>query len=117
MGDVMASTPPNVFGFLSAPDRNATLFAISKALLSIRQTGVTYKAIARALDVSDDTIANAVSENSLLSTDAVLRLCYFFGDHAAPVRDLILPPAEPQTLDEKIVSIQRQLDGLRGMAA
>lgn len=112
----MASAPPNVFGFLAAPTREATLFAISKALLSIRQTGVTYKDIARALDVSDDTVANAVAENSLLSTDAVLRLCYCFGDHAAPVRDLILAPSEPKTRDEVIVSIQRQLDGLRGAA-
>lgn len=112
----MASAPPNVFGFLAAPDREATLFAISKALLSIRQTGVTYKDIARALEVSDDTVANAVAENSLLSTDTVLRLCYFFGDHAAPVRDLILPPSEPKTRDDVIVSIQRQLDGLRGAA-
>ena len=107
---------PHVFGFLAAPDREATLFAISKALLTVRHSGVTYKDIAKALGVSDDTIANAVAESCLLSTDTVLRLCYFFPDHTGAIRDLILPPAQPQTRDDKITSIQRALDDLRSAA-
>lgn len=82
----------------------------------MRDSGVTFKDIAKTLGVSDDCIANCVAERTLLNADVMLRLCYFWPDLTGAVRDIISPPPVQQSRDDVIVSIQRQLDGLRGAA-
>ena len=109
-------TRPNVLGFLAAPDRETTLHAVAIAFGKVRQSGVTYKEMAKVLECCDDTIANAVSEKSLLSFDVVARLCYFWPDHCAAIMQLWAPGvAEPSTAD-RLDRIEREVLALRRVA-
>lgn len=109
----MATNPPNVFGFLAAPSREASLHAIAKVILAVRSAGITYKEIARAIDVSPDTIEGAAVEKSLLSFDAVARLVYLFPNETRAICELMRPPVEQPTSAERIERIERELEALR----
>jgi hypothetical protein len=113
MAVLVPDNPQQDFSFLAAPDKDSCLFAISKAILSVRGSGVTFKKIAQTLNVTDPTVANAVAEHHLLHVDAVLRLCYFFGPHCGPIRKLILAPVAAPTLDDRIEHIERELAAIR----
>jgi len=109
----MHGNAPNVFAFLAAPSRDASLFAVAKVVLAVRGLGLTYKEIAKAIDVSPDTIEGAAAEKSLLSFDAVARLCYLFPGEAAPLFDLMRPTREQPTTAERIERIERELSAIR----
>ncbi|CAB5162517.1 hypothetical protein UFOVP152_33 [uncultured Caudovirales phage] len=109
----MHGNRPNVFGFLSAPTREASLHTIAKAILSVRSMGVTYKEIAKAIDVSADTIEGAASEKSLLSFDAVARLVYLFPDVTGIVCELMQPPCERPTVSDRLERIEREISAIR----
>ena len=107
----------NVLGFLGAPDREITLHAVSLAVLKIRTSGHTYKEIAKAIDVSPDTIEAAAAEKSLLSFDAVARLVYLFPAEARAICELMAPPCEQPTVADRLERIERELDAIRREAA
>ena len=103
----------NVLGFLAAPDREVSLRAVSLSVLKIRTTGLTYKEIAKAIEVSADTVAGAANEESLLSFDAVARLCYFWPEETAPIQELFGPAPQEPTLGDRLVRIERELAAIR----
>jgi len=117
MNSTMAANRPIVFGFLAAPSRDASLHAIAKAILAVRSLGVTYKEIAKAIDVSPDTIEAAAAEKSLLSFDAVARLVYLFPAEARAICELMAPPCEQPTVADRLERIERELDAIRREAA
>lgn len=73
------------------PSREASLHAIAKVILAVRSAGITYKEIARAIDVSPDTIEGAAVEKSLLLFDAVARLVYLFPNETRAICELMRP--------------------------
>ena len=79
---------PNVSGILLAPNRETSLFAISRAMLKIRETGTTFKDIAKVLECSADTISTAVTESHSLTFHDVARLCYFWPDETHFIKEL-----------------------------
>lgn len=109
-------TRPEVLGFLSAPDRESSLRAVSLAILKIRSSGTTYKEIAKAIDCSADTVAAAANEVTLLSLDSVLRLCFFWPTAAETILGLTKPIAEKPTVEDRIELIERQLEAIRKAA-
>lgn len=108
---------PDVFGFIAAPDRESSLRAVSLTVLKIRAAGPTYKQIAKAIDCCPDTVAAAANEATLLSADAIFRLCYFWPAFADPIRALIVPISETPTIDDRIERIERELAAIREVAA
>ena len=114
----MPANFPNVLGFMAAPCRQSSLRAVSLALLKVRHIpDMTCEIIAKMLDCSVDTVRNASNEETLLSLDAVLRLCYFFPDQTGPVRDLIIPPPVALTVADRLERIERELEAIRKEAA
>ncbi len=104
----------NVFGFLAAPSRESSMRAISMALLKVRALdGMTCESIGKLLDCSADTIRNATNEETLLSFDAIARLCYFFPDEAKPVRELIAPEPRQQSIHDKFDALHSEIEELR----
>lgn len=103
----------NVLGFLAAPDRETSLRAVSLSVLKIRTTGLTYKEIAKAIEVSADTVAGAANEESLLSFDAVARLCYFWPEETGPIQELFGPGPEQPTFDDRLAQIERAVAAIR----
>lgn len=82
-------TNGHVLGFLSAPDRQTSLRAISLALLKVRSLdGMTCEKLGKVIECSADTVRAASNEETLLSFDTVKRLQYFFPDQCEPIREL-----------------------------
>lgn len=110
----MASSFPNVLPFLMAADRNVCLSAISMTLLKVRAIdGVTCEKLGEALKCSADTIRNATNEETLLSFDAIVRLCQLFPDQAKPIHELFGLTINEPTAQDRIDRIERELAALR----
>lgn len=107
----------NVLGFLGAPDREITLHAVSLAVLKIRTSGHTYKEIAKAIDVCPETVAGAANEANLLAFDAIARLCYFWPEETATIRELCGFAPQSLTIADRLARIERELDAIRKEAA
>jgi len=103
----------NVLGFLSAPDREDSLKAVSLAILRIRSRGMTFKEIAKALDCSVDCLANAVAEKNLLSFDAVARLGHFWPEDFAVIAQLWGRGTEAPSLHERVARVQHELNAIQ----
>ena len=111
-------TAANVLPFLLAADRNICLRAISLTLLKVRAIdGITCEKLGSVLECSADTIRNATNEETLLSFDAIVRLCQFFPDQSAPVLQLFSVTADTPTVDDRIERIERELAAIRREAA
>ncbi len=110
-------TRPNVLAYLAAPDRECSLRAISLAVVKVRATGATYKEIGKAIECCADTVAGAANETTLLSADAIFRLCYFWPDETEVIRNLLVPVTETPTVDDRIARIERELAAIRAEAA
>lgn len=114
MGEFMASSFPNVLPFLMAADRNVCLSAISMTLLKVRAIdGVTCDKLGEALKCSADTIRNATNEETLLSFDAIVRLCQLFPEQASPIHELFGMTANQPTAQDRINRIERDLEAIR----
>lgn len=103
----------NVLGFLSAPDREMSLKAISLALLKVRAIdNMTCEKLAKAIGCCVDTVRNATNEGTLLSFDSVAALLYHFPEHTQTIRQLydnapVLTPAD------RLERMARDLEALR----
>jgi len=113
----MPHNVPNVLGFLAAPAKGDCQRAISLALLKVRShKDMTCDKLAKLLECSAETIRNASNEETLLSFDAVARLCYLFPLETTPIHELWDGPAEQPSPAERIERIERELGALREMA-
>jgi hypothetical protein len=109
---------PNVLPFLLAADRNICQRAISLTLLKVRAIeGVTCEKLGGWLECSADTIRNATNEETLMSFDAIVRLCQFFPDQSAPILELFAITADNPTVGDRLERIERELDAIRREAA
>lgn len=113
----MHSLKPNVLGIFEEPDRESSLEAISRALLRVHAnyTKMTWKKLAKKLDVHPDTLASAVKGESLLSFDAVAKLGFHYPDEFEQIETLWLPGAlsAPPTVADRLENIERELDAIK----
>lgn len=111
-------TNGNVLGFLGAPSRDDCVNALSLAIVRIRASGITYKAIAQAADVSPDTIENAAAaKGGMLNFETIARIAYFWPDESAVIGELWGRAADAPTPAERIARIERELTALKRTAA
>lgn len=108
-------TGAHVCGLFNAPSREDALKAISRAVLRIKaDTGATYVEIGKVLDCSDDTLQRAVSEDTLLSADTLLRIQFHFPEAYQFVEQVATGSIAPsKTAADRLDLIERQIDALR----
>ena len=106
--------PPSVFPLFREPSRKDTLFAVSKALLAVRETGANYKQIARIIGCNSDTIENAVAEKAMMNFEFLARLAFHFPAARPHIEGLwnMGASAEPTTA-ERWDRVHRDMDILR----
>lgn len=115
MATIMHSPVPNVLRLFGAPSREDAGKAISLCLLRIHANheGLTWDAIAKALDCHVDTVASARDEKHLLGFEVLVRIGYFFPNEFAVVEALWRNHgAEEPTIEERRDRIVSDLDAI-----
>lgn len=107
----------DVFAFLAAPDRDSSLFAVSKAILKIRETGKTFKEIGKALDIDESTVRAAKNEEHMLGFEQIAQLCYYWPEETRPIKQLWDRNQIDLTVEDRMRLIEQQLDAIRREAA
>lgn len=111
----MHKPKPNVLGIFQEPNRESSLEAISRALLRIHANhNLTWKKLAKKLDVHADTLAGAVKGHNLLSFDSVARLGFYFPDEFELIETLWLSSVSPvPTIDDRLDAIESEVAAIR----
>lgn len=107
----MHSPAPNVLGIFPEPDRELSVNVIARCLLRIHANHdeLTWKKLAKRLDVHPDTLASAVKGASLLGFDVIARIGYHFPDEFELVETLWLASVRPPvTTADRIDAMQRR---------
>lgn len=106
----------SVLGIFAEPDTDLCRNVIARALLRIHANhdDMTWKKLAKRLDVHPNTLAAAVKGESLLSFDAIARIGYHYPDEFELIETLWLASVRmPVTTDDRLDAMQRELDALR----
>ena len=112
----MASITPIVLPQFDPPRKMSYRAAVAQIIRDLKaKHRLSNVKLADKLDCSDETIGNAENEHTSLDAVTLLRIGYQFGEEAiAPALELLRRrQAQPETLTDKLNSLQCQMAAVR----